>query len=131
MDTIVKVWCGEGREDEISRRITEAGLPVVLISTGRVYARVGANACGSGTPSGARAALLAAPRALLDALRRRHGTAFGLDAKPRLCAAVPEASPFYWNLPPDPQGADDAAERQAEARPRSHGRRTKRRKAPC
>jgi hypothetical protein len=118
MHPVVKVWCGEGREAEIAKRLKEAALPVALIGTGRVYVRV---------PKAP--AFADAVRTLIEAMRYRHGTALGLDEKPGLCALVPENSPMYWNLPPDP-----AAGKARAGRPRLGGTRRHTRggrKTPC
>jgi hypothetical protein len=122
MFPIVKVWCGEGREAQTAQRLKEAGLPVALVGTGRVYARVPNAAPAPDDPV----------RTLIEALRYRHGTAFGLDDKPRLCALVPEDSPMYWNLAPGPAGVPRSSSGAAARRgkPRRH-RRGGGRKTPC
>lgn len=116
MRTVVKLWVGAGREAEISARLAEAGLTVVLAQTGRLYASIEA-------PGAA-----CAPGELLAALRRRHGTAFGLDARPRLCAAVPPGSPFYHRLPPEGPPTTQLPKKRATRRAR---RPKERRKPPC
>jgi hypothetical protein len=74
MRPVVKVWCGDGREGHTAGRLEEAGLPVVLILAGRVYARV---------PKAS--AFDEAKRTLIEALRHRHGTA-SVWTKDRGCA---------------------------------------------